>query len=42
MLSHGCDKVKLSEAERQNIAYHTLVINDSAVCDVYLCATWRR
>lgn len=42
MMSHRCDKVKLSEAEGQNIAYHKLVINDSAVRDVYLCATWRR
>lgn len=42
MMSHGCGKVKLSEAERQNTAYHTLVINNSAVRDVYLCATWRR
>lgn len=41
-MSHRCDKVKLSEAERQNIAYHKLVMNDSAVRDVYLCAAWRR
>lgn len=31
VLPHGCDKVLLSEAQRQNIVY-MLVINDSAVC----------
>lgn len=41
MLSHGCYKVQLNEARRQNTVY-MLVINESAVCDVYLCDTSKR
>lgn len=39
MMSHVCGKAKLSKAERQNTVYHILVMNDSAVHDVYLCVT---
>lgn len=39
--SHGCDKVQLNEAGRQNTVY-MLVMNESAVCDVYLCDTSKR